>query len=120
MSKKISLGMLEAGVNAMARIGRTKQADAAVVSYIYNAMDAVRSAEERADARKYVEPTPYVHQDWPMWHCNGDQRKVFNSAADVPEGWKPAVGAVALSVAEPKDPPPMAKRGPGRPPKHVE
>lgn len=116
--KKISIAMIEAGVNAMARINRTKQADAAVVATLYNAMEAVRLNEERAAAGKPVPPKPYVHQDFPQWYCNGEQRRIFNSEEEVEEGWKPVTGAAAMSVAEPVHPPPMAKRGPGRPPKH--
>lgn len=101
--KKISTGMIEAGVNAMARLQKTKQADEAVVAIIYNAMEAVRENEVRAEFKK-PEPKPYVHQDWPCWYSGPEgDRKVFNAPEDVPEGWVPA-----SLIAPPK-------RGPGRP-----
>lgn len=109
--KKISIGMMEAGVNAMARINRTKQGDSAVVATIYNAMEAVRQNEATNAAGKREPAKPYVHQDWPQWFCRGEERRIFNSQEEVEEGWTPAVGAVAMSVAGP------VKRGPGRPPR---
>lgn len=107
--KKISTAMVEAGVNAMARIQRTKQGDAAIVATIYNAMEAVHQNETRAAAGRREPVKPYVHQDWPQWFCRGEERRIFNSQEEVEEGWTPAVGAVAMSLAGP------IKRGPGRP-----
>ncbi len=108
MTKKISLGMIEAGVSAMARVQRTKQSDAAVVSVIYSAMEAVHQNEERSQ-KIGAKAEPYVHQDWPRWMYGPDgHERVFNSPEEVPEGW---------TSDEPVTPP-AARRG--RPPKHAE
>jgi hypothetical protein len=108
---KITPGMAEAGVNAMARAKRTPIGDSAVVAMIYSAMDLVRRQEEAN--QKPTTPQKYQHQDWPAFHYgpNGES-KVFAKAGDVPEGWSDSPISEEVHVLERDQ---HIKRGPGRP-----
>ena len=80
---KISPGMIEAGIAAMAR-GR-KLSEVALLTQVYSAMDAVR---RREDSKAPGAAPEYVHQDWPAvrYGPNG-ARIVCHKPEDVPEGW---------------------------------
>ena len=86
---KVSPGMADAGVTAMARLKRGSTGDTSLVVGIYNAMEACRLQEEakrNGEAQK-----PYVHQEWPSWRYGPDGiGRAFNAASEVPEGWTEA------------------------------
>lgn len=82
----VTTAMTEAGIAAYERVHRTKQSPQAIVAAVFNAMDAVR----RRESIKAPGPAAaYVHQEWPSFRYgpNGES-KVFQSADDVPEGWR--------------------------------
>lgn len=116
---KISVAMVEAGIFAFDKISRTKMSAEAIVTAVFSAMDAVRARE---DVKSPIATAAYVHQAWPSWRYGPDgQRRVFQSAADVPEGWNDspdfvtaAKEAGAETVAD------LVTRKPGRPKKLAE
>jgi hypothetical protein len=86
MSASITTAMTEAGIAAYERIHRTKQSPQAIVSTVFNAMDAVR----RREALKQPGAAPeYVHVAWPSWRYgpNGE-KQIFQGPDEVPEGWR--------------------------------
>lgn len=115
---KISVAMVEAGIFAFDKISRTKMSAEAIVTAVFSAMDAVRARE---DVKSPIATAAYVHQSWPSWRYgpNG-QRRVFQSAADVPEGWNDSPdmaptfveAAHAIGAETVAD---LVKRKPGRP-----
>lgn len=105
--KRITSGMVEAGVNALANA--RKLSDAAVVAAVYSAMDATRRSEE--SRAKHEPPPAYVHQAWPAWRYGPEgESQLFDKAEDVPEGWGDVPKSLVQSVAAE-----MPRRG--RPPK---
>jgi len=86
MSGSVTTAMAEAGIAAYERIQRTKQSPQAIVSTVFNAMDAVRRREA---IKAPGAPQPYVHQAWPSFRYgpNGE-KQIFQRAEDVPEGWR--------------------------------
>lgn len=93
---KISTGMVEAGVAAFDKVSRTRQSPEAIVSAVYTAMQAVRDRDDKTTPTS--ERSAYVHQAWPAWRESpSGERRVFQSAADVPEGWGP-VGKTATDT----------------------
>lgn len=84
MSIKVSVAMVEAGVNALANTRR--QSDEMVVAHVFKDM---MKAHVREEAAKRSEPAPpYVHQNWPSWRYGPDGAALLcQSEADVPEGW---------------------------------
>jgi hypothetical protein len=95
--KRITVGMVEAGVNALANA--RKLSDHAVVTAVYSAMDATRRSEEHRARNE--PPPPYVHQAFPSWRYGPKGESMLcASADDVPDGWGEA---------------PVERRGPGRP-----
>jgi len=95
---KISPGMAEAGVNAMAKAKRAPIADEAIVASIYSAMDLIRRQEDAmARGPRSTTPPKYEHTDWPAWRYGPDgEGKVFANPEDVPEGWADSVQVHAL------------------------
>ena len=115
----VSTAMAEAGIGAYERIMRSRQSSQAIVSAVFNAMDAVR----RREALKAPgAPVAYVHQDWPSFRYgpNGE-RQVFQSAADVPDGWQdsPNFVTVARELGAETMADLVEKRRPGRPRKEA-
>ena len=94
-SVKVSLAMVEAGVNALANSRRLS--DEMIVGNIFRDM---MKAHEREEAEKRHEPAPpYVHQSWPSYRFgpNGSS-KLCHSADDVPEGWLESPPAEPVAV----------------------
>ena len=91
---KVTPGMIEAGVNGMARARRQLIGDGGVVAQIFSAMELIQRQEEarqRLDDRA-AGPAPYVHQNWPAWRYGpGGESKIFQKPEDVPEGWTESV-----------------------------
>jgi hypothetical protein len=115
----VTTAMTEAGIAAYERVHRIKQSPQAIVSAVFNAMDAVR----RREVIKAPGPAAaYVHQDWPSFRYgpNGES-KVFQSAEDVPEGWQdsPNFVTVALEMGAETMADLAEKRRPGRPRKEA-
>ena len=115
----VSTAMAEAGIGAYERIMRSRQSSQAIVSAVFNAMDAVR----RREALKAPgAPVAYVHQDWPSFRYgpNGE-RQVVQSAADVPDGWQdsPNFVTVARELGAETMADLVEKRRPGRPRKEA-
>ncbi len=98
---KITPGMVEAGVNAMAVAKRANPGDDVVVARVFAAMELTQRGEE-ARRLKTDPPAPYKHQAWPAWRHGPDgSSKVFDKAEDVPEGWTEApMSLVAATAAE--------------------
>jgi hypothetical protein len=85
--KRISPGMVEAGVNAMALAKRGNPGDDVVVAKVFSAMEHVQAAEETRRAKGETPPV-YTHQAWPAWRYGPDgEAEVFDRPEDVPEGW---------------------------------
>jgi len=115
----VTTAMTEAGIAAYERIQRTRQSQQAIVAAVFNAMDAVR----RREAIKAPGPAAaYVHQDWPSFRYgpNGE-RKVFQRADDVPEGWQdsPNFVTAAKEAGYETMADMVEKRRPGRPRKEA-
>lgn len=92
MNIKVSLAMVEAGVNALANSRRLS--DEMIVANVFRDMT---KAHNREEAEKRNEPAPaYVHQAFPSYRFgpNGAS-KLCMSEADVPEGWVDSPAAVA-------------------------
>lgn len=89
MSIKVSMAMVEAGVNALANSRR--HSDEMVVANVFKDM---MKAYVREEAAKRSEPAPaYVHQSFPSWRYGpGDAALLCQSEAEVPEGWTDAPG----------------------------
>jgi hypothetical protein len=101
---KITTGMVEAGVSALAR--NRKQTDGAVVAAVFSAMIARKGAEDARAVGKAQPPKERTF--WPSFRYGPDGKgKVFQSAEEVPEGWTDSPKAVAAPEPE--------KRKPGRP-----
>jgi len=85
MSRRVTSGMVEAGIAALARARKLLVQDEGVVAAVYSAMEERRQREAKLTTEM---PAPYQHQAWPAWieGPNGD-RRVFNSAEEVPDGW---------------------------------
>lgn len=101
---KITSGMVEAGVSALAR--NRKQTDGAVVAAVFSAMIARKGAE---DARAVGKAQPAKEKTyWPSFRYGPDgQGKVFQKPEDVPEGWTDSPKKAVATEPE--------KRKPGRP-----
>ena len=100
---KITPGMVEAGVGALAR--SRKQSDPAVVAAVFSAMIARKGADD-ARASGQAQPEREVTY-WPSYRYGPDgQGKVFQKPEDVPEGWTESPNSAA---------PEQEKRKPGRP-----
>lgn len=94
--KRITVGMVEAGINALANA--RKLSDHAVVTAIYSAMDAKRRSEEHV--ARNDPPAPYVHQAFPSWRYGpAGESRLFDKAEDVPEGWGETPLSLVQSVA---------------------
>lgn len=84
---KVSVGMVEAGLSALAHSRKAHQSDEATCAAVWSAMDRVRLAEETRRGANTPAPV-YVHQSWPAWRYGpAGEAKVFQRPEDVPEGW---------------------------------
>lgn len=84
MSIKVSVAMVEAGVNALANSRRLS--DEMAVANVFKDM---MKAHAREEAEKRREPAPaYVHQSFPSWRYGPNGAALLcMSEAEVPEGW---------------------------------
>lgn len=101
---KITTGMVEAGVSALAR--NRKLSDPSVVAAVFSAMMARKGAD---DARASGQAQPVREKTyWPSFRYGPDgQGKVFQRPEDVPEGWTDSPKTAVAQEPE--------KRKPGRP-----
>ena len=115
----VTTAMAEAGIGAYERIMRSRQSSQAIVSAVFNAMDAVR----RREALKAPgAPVAYVHQDWPSFRYGPEgERAVFQRPEDVPEGWQDSPNFVqaAKELGAETMADLVEKRRPGRPRKEA-
>lgn len=82
---KVTPGMVEAGVAAMARAKRGRPTDEALVAAIFSAM---RSMEVTESKQASAPEKTYTHQSYPAWRFGPDgESQIFERAEDVPEGW---------------------------------
>jgi len=92
---KVSLAMVEAGVNALANSRRLS--DEMIVANIFRDM---QKAYDREQAEKRNEPAPaYQHQEWPSWRFGpGGEALLCANEGEVPPGWtdSPAPAVVAV------------------------
>lgn len=99
MSIKVSVAMVEAGVNALANSRRSS--DEMIVANVFKDM---MKAHVREEAAKRSEPAPpYTHQSWPSWRYGPDGAALLcQSEADVPEGWASSPGEYVAKKAPAK------------------
>ena len=99
---KVSVAMIEAGVNALAAT-RINASDEKVVHAVFTDM---MKAHNREEADKRREPAPaYRHREWPSWRFGpGDEALLCQNEGEVPAGWADSPEAAA-ALAETKKAP---------------